>query len=86
MSSPFLGSKVWSCIATLVAAYLLLWDLLIITFPLRGSPAESDLELVDHFEDWFSDVDLTLVDVNSGVLTADSGQALDLWTLQLAGR
>ncbi|MQM18708.1 hypothetical protein Taro_051702, partial [Colocasia esculenta] len=35
---------------------------------------------MDHFEDWFSDVDLTLFDVNSGVLTADSGQALALDT------
>ncbi|MQM06894.1 hypothetical protein Taro_039724 [Colocasia esculenta] len=48
-----------------------------------GSPAQSDPELADHFEDWFSDDDLTLValiDVNSGVLAADSGQVLALDT------
>ncbi|MQM22243.1 hypothetical protein Taro_055293 [Colocasia esculenta] len=46
---------------------------------MAGSPAQSDPELADqYFEDWFSDVDLTLVDVNSSVLAADSGQALDL--------
>ncbi|MQM14070.1 hypothetical protein Taro_047000, partial [Colocasia esculenta] len=47
---------------------------------MAGSPAQSDPELADHFEDWFSNVDLTLVDVNSSVLAADSGQALDLDT------
>ncbi|MQL79566.1 hypothetical protein Taro_012026 [Colocasia esculenta] len=45
-----------------------------------GSPAQSDPELTDHFEGWFSDVDLMLVDDNSGVLAVDSGQALDLDT------
>ncbi|MQL68769.1 hypothetical protein Taro_001040 [Colocasia esculenta] len=46
---------------------------------MAGSPAQSDPELADqYFEDWFSDVDLTLVDVNSGALAADSGQALAL--------
>ncbi|MQL81379.1 hypothetical protein Taro_013836 [Colocasia esculenta] len=46
---------------------------------MAGSPAQSDPELADqYFEDWFSDVDLTLVDVNSSVLAADYRQALDL--------
>ncbi|MQM05023.1 hypothetical protein Taro_037832 [Colocasia esculenta] len=31
-----------------------------------------------YFEDWFSDVDLTLVDVNSSVLAIDYRQVLDL--------
>ncbi|MQL80244.1 hypothetical protein Taro_012661 [Colocasia esculenta] len=43
-------------------------------------PTLSDPELTDHFEDWFSVVDLTLVDVNSGVLAGDCGQALVLDT------
>ncbi|MQM20716.1 hypothetical protein Taro_053744 [Colocasia esculenta] len=50
---------------------------------MAGSPAQSDLELADHFEDWFSDDDLTLValiDVNSGVLAAKFGQVLALDT------
>ncbi|MQM17016.1 hypothetical protein Taro_049982, partial [Colocasia esculenta] len=50
---------------------------------MAGSPTQSDSELMDHFEDWFSDDDLTLValiDVNSGLLAADSGQALVLDT------
>ncbi|MQL99348.1 hypothetical protein Taro_032068 [Colocasia esculenta] len=46
---------------------------------MAGSPAQSDPELADqYFEDWFSDVDLTLDDVNSSVLAADYKQALDL--------
>ncbi|MQM10703.1 hypothetical protein Taro_043603, partial [Colocasia esculenta] len=48
---------------------------------MAGSPTQSDPELADHFEDWFSDDDLTLVAliyVNSGVLAADSRQALAL--------
>ncbi|MQM01332.1 hypothetical protein Taro_034080 [Colocasia esculenta] len=43
---------------------------------MAGSPAQSDPELTDHFEDWFSDDDLTLIaliDVNSDLLAADSG-------------
>ncbi|MQL91785.1 hypothetical protein Taro_024398 [Colocasia esculenta] len=47
---------------------------------MAGSPAQSDPELTDHFEDWFSDVNLMLVDDNSGVLAADSGQVLNLDT------
>ncbi|MQL77583.1 hypothetical protein Taro_009975 [Colocasia esculenta] len=44
-----------------------------------GSPAQSDPELADqYFEDWFSDVDLTLIDVNSSVLAVDYRHALDL--------
>ncbi|MQM12397.1 hypothetical protein Taro_045314 [Colocasia esculenta] len=46
---------------------------------MAGSSAQSDPELADqYFEDWFSDVDLTLVDVNSSVLAVDYRQALDL--------
>ncbi|MQM20801.1 hypothetical protein Taro_053829 [Colocasia esculenta] len=45
---------------------------------MAGSLAQSDPELADLFEDWFSDIDQTLVDVNSSVLAADYRQALDL--------
>ncbi|MQM15911.1 hypothetical protein Taro_048864 [Colocasia esculenta] len=46
---------------------------------MAGSTAHSDLELADqYFEDWFSDADLMLDDVNSSVLAADYRQALDL--------
>ncbi|MQM02695.1 hypothetical protein Taro_035468 [Colocasia esculenta] len=45
---------------------------------MAGSPAQSDPELADLFEDWFSDIDQTLVNVNSSVLAADYRQALDL--------
>ncbi|MQL75075.1 hypothetical protein Taro_007442 [Colocasia esculenta] len=46
---------------------------------MASSPAQSDPKLADqYFEDWFSDVDLTLDDVNSSVLAADYRQALDL--------
>ncbi|MQL68033.1 hypothetical protein Taro_000290, partial [Colocasia esculenta] len=41
---------------------------------------QSDPELTDHFEDWFSVVDLTLVNVNFGVLPVGYGQALVLDT------
>ncbi|MQL70751.1 hypothetical protein Taro_003046, partial [Colocasia esculenta] len=43
------------------------------------SPAQSDSEFVDqYFEDWFSDVDPALLDVNSSVLAPDYRQVLDL--------
>ncbi|MQM14178.1 hypothetical protein Taro_047108 [Colocasia esculenta] len=76
MSSSVLGSKVWCCIgdsgsrlSTSVGILLLL-----------RFRCESDPELTDHFEDWFSVVDLTLVNVNFGVLAVGYGQALVLDT------
>ncbi|MQL87336.1 hypothetical protein Taro_019875, partial [Colocasia esculenta] len=80
-SSPVLEFKVWSSVgdsgsrlSTSVGIFLILR----FRCEMAGSPAQSDPELTDHFEDWFSDVDLTLVDVNSSVLVADYRQALDL--------
>ncbi|MQL92003.1 hypothetical protein Taro_024621 [Colocasia esculenta] len=45
---------------------------------MASPPAQSDPELADLFEDWFSDIDQTLVDVNSSVLAPDYRQVLNL--------
>ncbi|MQL93862.1 hypothetical protein Taro_026501 [Colocasia esculenta] len=46
---------------------------------MAGSTTQSDSDLHDqYFEDWFSDVDPELLDINSSALAADYRQALDL--------
>ncbi|MQL72717.1 hypothetical protein Taro_005043 [Colocasia esculenta] len=81
-SSPDLDFKVWCCIgdsgsrlSTSVGILLLLR----FCCEMASSTAQSDSDLHDqYFEDWFSDVDPELLDINSSALVADYRQALDL--------
>ncbi|MQM02641.1 hypothetical protein Taro_035416 [Colocasia esculenta] len=81
-SSLDLGSKVWCCIGdsgSRLSTYVGILLLLRFCCEMVDSLAQSDSEFVDqYFEDWFSDMDPALLDVNSSALAANYRQALDL--------